>query len=96
MNVESILDVSCQHAVRSRIMLKADVLSLYEGSSTKAARALGFTRSAIDQWGPIVPLASAILIEERLKGRLKRKKKLYNGRKTIIPSKAMERRHAVA
>lgn len=43
----------------------------YFGSQSAAARALGITRSAISQWGELVPLATAARLEKLTYGRLK-------------------------
>ncbi|ATM01292.1 Cro/Cl family transcriptional regulator [Aeromonas sp. CA23] len=51
-------------------MKKNDVLE-YFGGVSKAANALGITRSAVSQWDDIVPESSAYKIESLTGGKLK-------------------------
>jgi DNA-binding transcriptional regulator YdaS (Cro superfamily) len=50
-------------------MKTEDVIKLY-GSQAAAARALGITRSAVSQWGDVVPLATAARLEKITAGKL--------------------------
>lgn len=51
-------------------MLKSAVIAHYEGSPIKVARALGITRSAVNQWPDIVPLKSALRLQALNPGKL--------------------------
>lgn len=51
-------------------MNTSDVIR-YFGSQSAAAKALGITRSAISQWGDLVPLATAARLEKLTNNRLK-------------------------
>lgn len=51
-------------------MLKADVLAHFDGSPVAVARALGITRSAVNQWPEIVPLKSALKLQSITTGAL--------------------------
>ncbi|MFM1711879.1 Cro/CI family transcriptional regulator [Aeromonas salmonicida] len=51
-------------------MKKNDVLE-YFGGVSKAANALGITRSAVSQWDEIIPESSAYKIESLTGGKLK-------------------------
>ncbi|MDM5057627.1 Cro/CI family transcriptional regulator [Aeromonas rivipollensis] len=51
-------------------MKKNDVLE-YFGGVSKAANALGITRSAVSQWDEIIPESSAYKIESLTGGQLK-------------------------
>lgn len=42
----------------------------YFGDQATAARALGITRSAVNQWGDLVPLATAARLEKLTAGKL--------------------------
>jgi DNA-binding transcriptional regulator YdaS (Cro superfamily) len=58
-------------------MLKADVLAHYEHSPLKVARALGVTRSAVNQWPELVPLKSALRLQSITDGALRVQMSLY-------------------
>jgi transcriptional repressor of cell division inhibition gene dicB len=44
-------------------MLKADAIAHFDGSPVAVARALGITRSAVNQWGDRVPLDKALRLQ---------------------------------
>jgi hypothetical protein len=70
-------------------MLTETALAYFDGSPTKLAKAIGLTRGAINQWGPVVPLASATVLErvtKRKKRKLRIDHSLYDGTRTIYPS----------
>lgn len=52
-------------------MLKADVISHFEGSPIAVARALGITRSAVNQWRDLVPLKMALRLQAITEGELR-------------------------
>lgn len=41
-------------------MRKADVIAYFGGTQVAAARALGVTKSAVSQWGDLIPLKCAL------------------------------------
>lgn len=51
-------------------MLKADVIAHFDGSPVKVARALGLTRSAVNQWRDRVPLDKALRLQALTNGAL--------------------------
>lgn len=58
-------------------MRKTDVLSYYEGNGAAVARAIGYTRSAVQQWPEIIPEAAAYRLERATGGDLKVDPSLY-------------------
>lgn len=58
-------------------MLKADVLAHFDHSPVAVARALGITRSAVNQWPEIVPLKSAFKLQSVTEGELRVRMSLY-------------------
>jgi transcriptional repressor of cell division inhibition gene dicB len=52
-------------------MLKAAVLAHFDNSPVTVARALGITRSAVNQWPDLVPLKSALRLQAVTNGALK-------------------------
>jgi transcriptional repressor of cell division inhibition gene dicB len=52
-------------------MRKDDVLAYYDGNRAKAGRAVGVSRSAVQQWPDIIPEAMAYRFERVTGGRLK-------------------------
>lgn len=58
-------------------MRKTDVLSYYGGNGAAVARAIGYTRSAVQQWPPIIPEAAAYRVERATGGDLKVDPALY-------------------
>lgn len=52
-------------------MFKADVLAHFEDSPIAVARAIGITRSAVNQWGDRVPLDKALRLESATGGTLR-------------------------
>lgn len=51
-------------------MLKAAVIAHFAGSPVAVARALGVTRSAVNQWPDLVPLKSALRLQAVTNGAL--------------------------
>ncbi len=51
-------------------MRKAEVLSHFDDSPVTVARALGITRSAVNQWPELVPLKSALKLQALTNGSL--------------------------
>jgi len=58
-------------------MLKADVLAHFDHSPVAVARALGITRSAVNQWPDVVPLKSALKLEAVTGGSLRVDMEMY-------------------
>lgn len=58
-------------------MRKTDVLAYYEGNGAAVARAIGYTRSAVQQWPEIVPEAAAYRLQDATNGGLKVDPALY-------------------
>lgn len=61
-------------------MLKADVLSHFSHNGAEVARAIGITKSAVSQWGEIIPEAMAYRLERVTDGALKVDPALYEPR----------------
>lgn len=51
-------------------MLKSCVIAHFDNSPVAVARALGITRSAVNQWPDVVPLKSALRLQAITHGRL--------------------------
>jgi hypothetical protein len=51
-------------------MLKADVIAHFGNSPVAVSKALGITRSAVNQWPEIVPLKSALRLQSITAGAL--------------------------
>jgi len=51
-------------------MLKSCVIAHFDNSPVAVARALGITRSAVNQWPEIVPLKSALRLQALTDGAL--------------------------
>lgn len=64
-------------------MLTSDALAAYDGSKIKIAEALQLTRSAVAQWGRIVPKASALRLEQLNPGKLAVDETLYKSNRPI-------------
>jgi hypothetical protein len=58
-------------------MRKIDVLAYYDGNGAAVARAIGYTRSAVQQWPEIVPEAAAYRLQDATNGALKVDPSLY-------------------
>lgn len=58
-------------------MRKTDVLAYYEGNGAAVARAIGYTRSAVQQWPEIIPEAAAYRLQDATEGVLKVDPTLY-------------------
>ena len=58
-------------------MLKADVLAHFDHSPVAVARALGITRSTVNQWPDVVPLKSALKLEAVTNGGLRVDMEMY-------------------
>jgi len=58
-------------------MRKTDVLSYFDGNGAAVARAIGYTRSAVQQWPEIIPEAAAYRVERATDGALKVDPSLY-------------------
>lgn len=69
-------------------MLKAKALAHFDDNHTKLAHELGITRSAVSQWGEVVPLASALQLERLTSGKLKTDWSLYDRRAPGSPKAA--------
>lgn len=52
-------------------MRKVDVLAHYENNGAAVARAIGVTRSAVQQWPEVIPEAMAYRLERATDGALK-------------------------
>jgi DNA-binding transcriptional regulator YdaS (Cro superfamily) len=57
-------------------MRKLDAIS-YFGTQKALAAAIGYAESTVSEWGEIVPLAPAVLIERATRGRRKVNYSLY-------------------
>ncbi len=57
------LDFDVQHAVPFRAMKKDDVIAHFGGNQVTTAKALGITKSAVSQWGDIIPEGMAYKIQ---------------------------------
>lgn len=51
-------------------MRKADVLAYWNGNGAAVARAIGVTRSAVQQWPEIIPEAMAYRVQDASNGDL--------------------------
>ncbi len=69
-------------------MLKADVLAHFDSSPIAVARALGITRSAVNQWPAVVPLKSALRLQAITRGALSVDMAVYE-----LPALPMRRSH---
>lgn len=58
-------------------MFKSDVIAHFAGSPVAVARALGITRSAVNQWPKLVPLKSALRLQSLTRGVLRVNMKVY-------------------
>jgi transcriptional repressor of cell division inhibition gene dicB len=58
-------------------MYKADVLSHWGDNGAAVARAIGITKSAVSQWGDVIPEAMAYRVQEASGGVLKVDPKIY-------------------
>lgn len=58
-------------------MLKSEVIEHFDGSPVAVARALGITRSAVNQWPKIVPLKSALRLQDITRGALRVNMRVY-------------------
>ncbi len=67
-------------------MRKSDVLSYYDDNGAAVARAIGYTRSAVQQWPEIVPEAAAYRLQDATNGDLKVDPALY--RKDLLMKSA--------
>jgi hypothetical protein len=52
-------------------MRKTDVLAHFHDNGAAVARAIGYTRSAVQQWPEIIPEAAAYRLERATNGKLK-------------------------
>lgn len=59
-------------------MRRKDALDFF-GTISQAAKALGVSRQAVHQWPPVIPIITAMKIEQMTGGKLKVNKKLYVG-----------------
>lgn len=74
-------------------MLKTDAINHF-GSAANLARALGRTRSAVTQWGAILPFTVACHVEKLSGGKLKADVELYEIRKVLKDQKTLKTRIA--
>lgn len=58
-------------------MRKSDVMAYFKGNGAAVARAIGYTRSAVQQWPDLVPEAAAYRLERATGGDLKVDPTLY-------------------
>jgi transcriptional repressor of cell division inhibition gene dicB len=58
-------------------MRKTDVMAYYDGNGAAVARAIGYTRSAVQQWPEIIPEAAAYRLQDATNGELKVDPTLY-------------------
>jgi ribosomal protein L14 len=58
-------------------MLKSAVLAFFDNNGAAVARAIGVTRSAVNQWPPVIPEAMAYRVQEATQGALKVDATLY-------------------
>ncbi len=64
-------------------MLKTQALAHFDQNHTALAKAIGVTRSAVSQWGPIVPWFAAVELEKATEGKLRVVNALYSRGKPI-------------
>lgn len=78
-------------------MRKSDVIAYFGGTQTATARALGLTKSAVNQWPPDrpIPLKSALRAQAKSKGDLSVDMSLYQ-LPELPPRTRSVRRHASA
>lgn len=62
-------------------MKKVTALAHFANDTHETAAAAGVTRQAVEKWGDIVPLASAMELERSTKGELKVDHELYRRKK---------------
>ncbi len=58
-------------------MLKAQALAHFDHNHTALAKVIGVTRSAVSQWGTIVPYFAAVELEKKTGGKLRVVHALY-------------------
>lgn len=76
-------------------MRKADVIAYFGGTQTATAKALGLTKSAVNQWPDPIPLRSAIRANALSNGRLPLDMAIYE-LPDILRRPRLQRRHANA
>lgn len=69
-------------------MLKRTALAYFDENHTRVADALGITRSAVSQWGAVVPYFAALDLQSKTGGELKVDFNLYERGKPIQPDQA--------
>jgi transcriptional repressor of cell division inhibition gene dicB len=82
------LDPEEQHAVRSCAMKRQDVIAHFGGTQSSAAKALGITKSAVHQWGEIIPEGMAYKIQVITAGMLRVDPSLYEKEQADPPEAA--------
>lgn len=60
-------------------MRKSDVIAFFK-TQTAVANALGVTKSAVNQWGPLVPEGKAYRLQELTRGKLKVDRDAYRAK----------------
>jgi DNA-binding transcriptional regulator YdaS (Cro superfamily) len=58
-------------------MYKVQALAHFHGSQTKTAKAIGYTRSAVNQWPELIPEKAAARLERATEGKLRYDPSLY-------------------
>jgi transcriptional repressor of cell division inhibition gene dicB len=66
-------------------MLKSVVLDHFKGNRAAVGRAIGVTRSAVQQWPKIIPEAMAYRLERATDGQLKVDPSLYEQEHSASP-----------
>lgn len=64
-------------------MLKTAALAHFDQNHTRVAAEIGITRSAVSQWGEIVPLAAALQLERITNGKLQVDMSMYKGGRPV-------------
>lgn len=79
-------------------MLKDAVLAHFDNSPVAVARAIGLTRSAVNQWNRVIPLDKALRIQAATGGALKVDLSLYEGtvERALVEFGRRSRRHSPA
>jgi hypothetical protein len=77
-------------------MLKADVIAHFGNSPVAVSKALGITRSAVNQWPEIVPLKSALRLQSITAGVLAVDMTVYELPDLPTPTTRLARRAAAS
>ena len=68
-------------------MRTSDVLAFY-GTQTAVAKALGITKSAVNQWKDLVPEGKAYRLQEMTRGKLKVDRAAYMSKSSVTDKAA--------